>query len=306
MQFGLPLAGSGVRGIRFLLELKKSMIKNVSFNDYDKAALNSIKKNLALNEIKSKKVLLRNDDANLFLLNSSGFDYIDIDPFGSPNAFLDSSIKRISRDGILAITATDTSALCGTYAKACKRKYWATPLRNEIMHEIGLRILIRKCQLIGSQFDKALIPLYSYSKDHYMRVFFSCHKGKSKVDAVLKQHGTYGDAGPLWLGALWDSSLASDMADCFLKKSKGKGLEGMEKELYRFLESIKKESLIDSFGFYEIPALAKKYNLKSIPKQEYLTSEIMKRGYKVSETHFVLNSLRSDISERELVSLMKK
>ena len=73
-------------------------------------------------------------------MNSTGFDYIDVDPFGSPNPFLDAAIKRIARDGILAVTATDTAPLCGTYTNACRRKYWAVPLRNELMHEIGIRI----------------------------------------------------------------------------------------------------------------------------------------------------------------------
>ncbi|MCU0373510.1 MAG: ATP-binding protein, partial [Ignavibacteria bacterium] len=45
-----------------------------------------------------------------------GFDYIDIDPFGSPCPFLDAAIKRLSRGGILAVTATDTSALAGKSA----------------------------------------------------------------------------------------------------------------------------------------------------------------------------------------------
>ena len=44
------------------------------------------------------------------------------------------------------------------------------------MHEIGLRILIRRVQLAGSVYDKALIPILSYSKEHYMRVFFKCEK----------------------------------------------------------------------------------------------------------------------------------
>ena len=117
------LAGSGIRSIRFLLELNKNKIKNIFINDHSKDAIKNIKNNLKLNKIKNKKIIISNSDANLFLLNSMGFDYIDIDPFGTPNMFLDSAVKRISRNGIIAITATDTSALCGTYPKACLRKY---------------------------------------------------------------------------------------------------------------------------------------------------------------------------------------
>jgi len=169
MQIADPLAGSGIRSIRFVKELNKNIIKSIAINDYSKESVKNIKENFKLNKInqKTSSIQFHNDDANLFLLNSKGFDYIDIDPFGTPNPFLDAAVKRIARDGILSVTATDTAPLAGTYPSTCRRKYWAIPLRNEIKHEVGLRILIRKVQLIGAQFDKALIPLCSYSKDHY-------------------------------------------------------------------------------------------------------------------------------------------
>ena len=301
MQIALPLSGSGVRGIRFLKELKKGKIKNISFNDYDTSAINSIKKNLGINKIrKSSKIIISNTDANLFMLNSCGFDYIDLDPFGSPNPFLDSSVTRLSRGGVFGVTATDTSALSGTYFKACVRKYWARPLRNEIMHEIGLRILIRKCQLIGAQFDKALIPIYSYSKDHYMRVFFYCEKGKTKVDGILKQHGMFCDAGPLWIGKMWDEKLADKMYKEYEKEG------GCCAELLKFLRIIKDESKINTIGFYDIPSFAKKLSLKDIPKQELLMSALKSKKYKVSLTHFKMNSIKSDIPREELIKLIKK
>ena len=187
MQIALPLAGSGIRGIRFLKELKKNKIKNISFNDY--SSLAHIKKNLELNKLaKDKRIKLFDKDANLFMLESFGFDYIDIDPFGTPNPFLDNSLVRLSRGGILAVTATDTSALSGSHPTACLRKYWAKPMRNELMHEVGIRILIRKVQLIGAQNDKALTPIFSFSKDHYFRLFFRCEKGKQKLEKLFKEH----------------------------------------------------------------------------------------------------------------------
>ena len=185
MQIGSPLAGTGVREIRFMKELQKGKIKSMAINDYDEKACTSIKENLKLNRINSKKVIVTCEDANIFLLSSSGFDYIDVDPFGSPNPFLDAAVNRLSRQSILAVTATDTSALAGTYPEACLRKYWAMPLRNELMHEIGVRILIRKVQLIGAQYGKALMPIFVYSKDHYYRLFFSCEKSKQAVDEII-------------------------------------------------------------------------------------------------------------------------
>lgn len=294
MQIGSPLAGSGVREIRFFKELKKGIIKSININDISKYAFKKMKKNLLLNKVKSSKVKLFNEDANLFLLKSTGFDYIDIDPFGSPNPFLDSAIRRISRDGILAVTATDTAALTGTYMNPCKRKYWAVPLRNYNMHEAGLRILIRKIQLIGAQYDKALFPIFSYSKEHYFRVFLRCDKSKDKVDEIIAQHGMFQGAGPIWLGRLWDTQLVDIM-----------NIENKFKENERILRIIKDESKINVVGIFDIPGLAKKYKLKALLKQEDIIKKIKQKGFLASETHLRANSIRSDITEKELIAILR-
>ncbi|TKJ17054.1 hypothetical protein CEE44_00780 [Candidatus Woesearchaeota archaeon B3_Woes] len=293
MQMALPLSGTGIRGIRLIKELKKGKIKSISFNDNSENAFKLIKKNLKLNKISKANVF--NQDANLFLLNSSGFDYIDIDPFGSPNHFLNNSIMRLSREGILAVTATDTAALTGTYTNACKRKYWAKPLKNELMHEFGLRILIRKIQLIGTQFDKALTPIFSYSKDHYFRIFFRCEKGKKKVDEIIKLHGYYENSGPIWLGSLWDKKLVVLM-----------GKNNKIEENKKILKIIKEESKIDEVGFYDITKLAKRNKIKVLPKKNDLMNKIKKKKFKVSETHFRENSLRLNINKKEIIKLIKK
>lgn len=293
MSIADPLAGSGVRGIRFLLELRKDKIKTISINDYSSNAIKSIKNNFKLSKIKiNKKIIVKNEDANLFLLNSTGFDYIDVDPFGTPNPYLDSAVRRISREGILAVTATDTSALSGTYPKACLRKYWAVPLRNELMHEIGLRILIRKVQLIGAQYNKALIPLFSYSKEHYMRVFLRCEKSKEAVDEIIAQHGMFMEAGPLWKGKLWDSKLVSEMV-------KNNKIEENEK----ILNIIQEESKVDAVGFYDLHKIAKRHKVE-IPRKEELIKRLRKSGYKASETHFSGVGVRSDISLEKLLGLL--
>jgi len=306
MQIGSPLAGSGVREIRFLLELAKDKIKSIAINDINLNAYNSIKENLALNgftkyiEIKSKedynkkeKIKLSMNDANKFMLNSSGFDYIDIDPFGSPNPFLNNAIARLARDGILAVTATDTACLAGSTIKACLRKYWAMPLRNEAMHENGLRILIRKVQLIGADNEKALIPIFSYFKDHYFRIFFRCEKGKQKADDIIKQHGVYNNAGPLWTGKLWDTKLVNKMINICEDEATA-----------RFLRIIEDESKIDSAGFYNIPLICKKNKLNIIP-QEDIIKKIEDKGFRAAKTHFKGDGIRSNISLNELIRILK-
>tara|TARA_Y100000310_G_scaffold345857_1_gene471554 strand:- start:5733 stop:6785 length:1053 start_codon:yes stop_codon:yes gene_type:complete len=290
------LAGSGIRSIRFAKELKST---SITANDINPTAIKIIKKNQKLNKV---KFTVTNQEANLFLNQQKGFDYIDIDPFGTPNQFLDSSIKKINRFGILAVTATDTSALCGTHPAACKRKYWATPKRDSIMKETALRILIRKIQLIGSQYEKALTPIFSYSDEHYFRVFLHCKKSKSEVDSILKKHEIFNNSGPLWTGALWDQKLTKKMYEF----TKNNDLYNQDKILLKLLNTIKNESKINSLGFYDIHTLCKKNKIKQLPKKEGIINKIKKAKYKVSETHFSPTALRSNIPGKDLIKILKK
>ena len=233
-------------------------------------------KNLELNDIrknsqtKKSDIIIKSEDANKLLLDSKGFDYIDIDPFGSPNDFLENSIIRLSRNGILAVTATDTAPLSGTYPNACMRNYWAKPLRNYLMHEVGLRILIRKIQLIGASHDKALIPIYSYFKDHYFRIFFRCIKSKDEVDKLLKMHkyllycecmnfciSDFNNidckncdksmiySGPMFVGKIFDEDLAKKIYEKSINGDKSNGNKYSNAEKY-FIKTIYEESMIET------------------------------------------------------------
>ncbi len=301
LQIADPLAASGVRSIRFLKELSKGKIKNISINDYDKNSVKLIKENLKLNKLNSNKIVIINSDANLFLLNSRGFDYIDIDPFGTPNLFLDAACKRIARDGILAVTATDTSTLCGTFPKACLRKYWAEQKTSPIMHETGLRILIRKIQLVGAQYGKALIPILSYSKEHYMRVFLRNDKGKHKADEMLKLHGMFNGAGPMWLGSLWNNILTSKIYNNAVQNV----IINKNVELIKFLKIIKDESKINTVGFYDMHDICSRHKIKNLPQKETIKNKIKKLGYQVSGTHFKGEGIRSDIPENMLLKILR-
>ncbi len=74
------MAASGARGLRYASELKES---EVVLNDKNINSVNIIKKNAELNKL---KVRIENEDANT-ILRKEKFDFIDIDPFGSPIYF---------------------------------------------------------------------------------------------------------------------------------------------------------------------------------------------------------------------------
>ncbi len=290
------MAGTGVRSIRLLKELKKGKIERLFANDMNSS--DKIRKNLKINKVKAE---VHSEDANLFLAGSAGFDYIDIDPFGSPNDFLDSSIKHISRGGILGITATDTSVLCGTYPKTSKRTYWADTYRTGFMHESALRILIRKVQLIGMQYEKALIPIFSYTKEHYVRVFFRCIKGRKDCDELVKQHKyilydpktlgyevsdkNFKDGcvaiGPLFTGSLNYKNLVKKMLS-----------QTEDKEAKKLLETIYDES--DIVGCYDIHSLCKKLKI-TVPNYESLLKKC-----KGTRVHYNVNGVKTKLPLEQL------
>lgn len=286
----LPLCGTGIRGIRFILELPKTALGEIYFNDISPTAIKQVKKNVKRNKIQiTNKIHFSCTEGNLFLRSNKPFDYIDIDPFGSPNPFLDSAIARLSKNGVLAVTATDTAALCGTAERACHRKYWALPLHGELMHEIGLRILIRKVQLIGMHYEKALVPILSYSRDHYMRAFFICKKGNDTVEMLWRHHQMFKGAGPLWTGPLHDTGIVQRMA----RLSKDP-----------FLEVIAEESTLPLVGFYDLHELCSTHKISSLPKLTEIISQIQKTHPAV-RTHFCPWGMKSTIPEEKLIGLLQ-
>ncbi|PIN81840.1 hypothetical protein COV11_01000, partial [Candidatus Woesearchaeota archaeon CG10_big_fil_rev_8_21_14_0_10_30_7] len=188
-----------------------------------------------------------------------------------------------------------------------KRKYLSVPLRNELMHEIGIRILIRKVQLIGAQYDKAFIPVFSHSTRHYMRVYFKHSRKKSDVDELFKNHQFFHycnfcmnhfvsmnekeecckdmlTAGPVWTGNLWEDNLVEKM------------IEYSEHKF--FLKTILGESKMNTIGFYDMHKFASKLKI-SPPKKELL----LKHGV---STHFTPTGIKTKLSVKEFMKLFKK
>ncbi len=327
----LPMEASGIRAARILHELvfqKLFLPKKILINDLSADAIRYAQENVELNiagiakedmpEIKFSTL-----DASIFLRSQHPLDYIDLDPFGTPNPFLDAAVQKLARGGLIAVTATDTSALAGTYPKATAKKYWSVPTRTWLMHESGMRILARKVQLIGTQYDKALYPILSVSTDHYYRIFFRCAQSHTDVHNILSQHAymhiclTCDDfstskenhgvckscgkdlqvAGPMWLGALHDPKivqLAVEYASKFIAKE--------YREVNTVLASILEESRIDVVGCHDLHRLASTNNIQ-VPRRDeviaILGSDAVRTQY---EGHFIKTTLSKEL----LIDAMKK
>ncbi|RJS68315.1 tRNA (guanine(10)-N(2))-dimethyltransferase, partial [Candidatus Bathyarchaeota archaeon] len=264
-----PLAGCGVRGTRFAVEVDG--VKKVVMNDINEKAFKLASYNVEMNKL-DKRVLVRNEDAN-FLLSSYGaprkrFDAIDIDPFGSPTPYIDSAVRALRSGGLLALTATDMAPLCGVYPKACIRKYGGKPLRTEYCHEIAVRLLAGCLATTAAKHDMGVDILFSQSTDHYIRLYAKIEHGAKKADRTLQNmgyilhcfkcfhretvkglllsehHGKCGEcgskldvAGPLWLGKIFDKHFCGLME----REAEGKKLR-FKRRIWKILALTREES----------------------------------------------------------------
>jgi len=279
------MSASGARAVRLKKELGSGI--EVTANDLNPSARKLMKKNAVLNKV-TLHITSENAESKF-----GTFDYIDVDPFGTPVPYLDAAVKSLRNNGILAVTATDTSNLCGTYPAACFRKYGAKPLRNELMNEIGIRILMKKVQEVGAQYEIALTPIFCHTSSHYMRVYFRAKQGADRADAILKEHGFFKKAGPLWLGKLWDEELVEKM-----------NAQNFGYETEQLIYTIKQEAKIHTLGFFDLHRLAKDKRIKHLPKINEVIYKLIDKGFKASRTHFNMNAIRTNASEKDVLKFI--
>ena len=320
-----PLAGVGVRGLRYAKEVQG--VAKVIANDRSREASELTKRNIELNGLASL-VEVRNEDANVLLWENRGrFNYVDLDPFGSPAPFVDAACAALARRGMLAITATDTAPLSGTHVKACLRRYGARPLKTEYCHELGIRILVGFVQRVAGKHGLALAPVLAHATRHYFRIYLRARRGPSFADELLAQQGyvshcsacgrrkfiqgaavglpsscecgsEFIHAGPLWLGRLIDLAFVHAVAGDLAKRNFKFG----QQELV-FLARCAEEANGPP-TFYDMHELAKRAGA-SPPKIIGLIGKLRGRGYFASRTHFLGTGFRTNAPMDEIVKIFK-
>tara|TARA_B100001093_G_scaffold122440_1_gene115135 strand:+ start:1199 stop:2563 length:1365 start_codon:yes stop_codon:yes gene_type:complete len=174
----------------------------------------------------------RNKDARIAMIES-GYQWIDLDPFGSPVQFLDAALQGLSRTGVLEITATDTAALTGSSASSQARRYGAKGIVDVYAHDDAVRLLLATVATSAARLDKSITPLMALFDGHHVRI--SClvktsRENASKISNSIGwrvreqdipyrfvQHPTPEQveraSGPMWIGPLWDKEIAGRMTE---------------------------------------------------------------------------------------------
>ncbi len=289
------MTATGSRAVRIANEVPDT---EVVANDINPGTIPYIEENIRLNNLTN----CRANRENLHvLLAKEVFDYVDLDPFGSPVPFLHSAIQGCKRNGYLAVTATDTAPLAGAHRAKCERRYGARPLRGPMCHEMALRILIGFIAREAAKFDKGIIPMLSFSIDHYVRTYVQMKNGAAAADDSLSQlvYVAYDpetlersisptpDAehcyGPVWGGKLFDRDLLGRMSP-----------EGMadEKRCARMLK-VWREELDCNPYMYDVSEIASNVKV-STPRYDDFMEALSKEGA-ASRTHMSPTGFKTDL-----------
>ena len=171
-------------------------------------------------------------DARMAMVQGS-FQWIDVDPFGSPITFIDGALQALGRVGVLEVTATDTAALTGSSASSGMRRYGHKGIVDLYAHDDAVRVLLGTIATRAAQLDRAIEPILALFDGHHVRVSVLVRKSKQGADRnrelmgwrvrtedkpyTFTNHPTSEQlersSGPMWIGPLWNEEICSRMTE---------------------------------------------------------------------------------------------
>ncbi|MEM2935752.1 MAG: tRNA (guanine(10)-N(2))-dimethyltransferase [Candidatus Bathyarchaeia archaeon] len=313
-----PFTGCGIRGIRFAAEVKG--IEKLILGDINPRAVELARFNIERNGL-ANRVFVMEKDANTILGEHAAprkrFDFIDVDPFGSPAPYLDSAVRALRSGGLLALTATDLAPLCGVYPRACVRKYGGKSLRTEYCQELAVRLLMGCLTMTAARHGIGVEFPFSHSTDHYIRVYARIQYGARKADRSVQEMGyvlhcftclhreavkgviprlkwdcpqcgsSLSVAGPLWLGKVSDQAFCVSME----KEAAGRNLK-QERSILKLL-GLTRDEAEGPATYYVTDKICDQLGVPTPPLTAVL-EELKKEGFQAVPTHFNSKGFKTD------------
>lgn len=329
-----PLTGSGVRTLRYLNECRGDF--KAILCDANPLAAETAQKNVEALGFSNRAEVVHGD-AKLLLMSKSReqrFDFVDIDPFGTPAPYLYAAVQSINpREGLLAITATDMPVLCGVHPKIALRRYGGFSTRTPYTHEIAVRLLNGFIYNVAGACDCSIKPLAVLSTDHYVRTWVKIEANRTEANLQAREIGTIlyctgcmhseiralsmkvedssfehqkdgctgpiRVAGPLWIGELFSTEYLMDTI---------KAHENVDRETYHrrvpdMLEKMMGESALTNRPYIDIHSLCDLYNLTP-PKNQIIIDGLKEQGFEVTRTHFKPTAIRTTAPVSEITRII--
>ncbi|MBO3762893.1 MAG: hypothetical protein JTT16_04835 [Candidatus Brockarchaeota archaeon] len=321
LRYGEVMTGVGVRCIRAILETNTKLICEI--NDINKKAIELAEKNLNINGVRNK-VKTFCVDARMFSLMHSApkdrFDYLDLDPFGSPAEFIESALLSVKHEGHVGITATDTATLLGNNSIKTFLKYGVIASRIQFNKEFGIRALIASIALTATKQEIGIVPELAYSEKHYIRVYVKVLRGKKyakesisnlgfvlyntkenswetiKMEDVIKNNWEKGEnhqiIGPIWLSKYIDNELVKSMYN--------NSFELSQESVDMILKIANENSEI--VGYYDTDLISKSLNVSS-RKVQKLINKIKEKGYVATRTLYDPKGIKTNMPNSEFIKI---
>ncbi len=286
-------AATGVRGLRLLRE--SGALRSLWLTEANPRSFPVLSTNV---QGEPRATADRADAAQL--PRSAPFDYVDLDPYGSPLPLLDRAVEATRDGGWLAVSATDLPVLAGAQAKACRRLYGAEPARGRLGPEGAVRLLVATVLRAVAGRGRSAHPRLAYVGGHHVRAYVELAPGPPEAGPIGTiaegdEHGPplgRASVGPLWLGPLVDRDLASRLA-VFPTAERGR-------ELARLLKDLRGDAEVDRPFYYEANALASRLHLPLPPPRDALIAELRARGHRAAPTHVRPEGVRTDAERTEV------
>ena len=245
------LCATGIRVRRWKNEIESNLLSrlHITANDLDVNALDwaihSIHSDV-LNDasflpddeqdlpnfIERNGIRFQHCDARLAMVQGS-FQWIDVDPFGSPISFIDGALQALGRAGVLEVTATDTAALTGSSATSGKRRYGHKGIVDFYAHDDAVRVLLGTIATRAAQLDRAVEPILALFDGHHVRVSVLVRKSKQGADKTRELMGwrlrteeepylfvrhpspeeMKRSSGPMWIDPIWNQEICSRLTE---------------------------------------------------------------------------------------------
>ena len=309
---------TGIRAVRYAIE--NTNVGLVYASDIDEQAAYLARLNVGLNRLEDKVKVYRTDFRELLYrlrLQREPILYIDVDPYGTPQPFLQPSLEVVGHRGMIGVTATDLAVLEGGKPRVAYRRYGSRIVKTVLSKEVAVRTLLGYIARVAASLDKSIRPLLSYYNGHYIRLFAVVERGAKRADAMINSSMGYAHycwasgfmlldkeyqilscprgekpltLGPLWIGGTVDPGF---LVECKrLLRDRYRYVSSHDKIL-KLLETLIGESEIQDKIFVSLVDVARSLGL-NVPKRDHIIEALRELGYKAVKTHYSSTGLRTN------------
>jgi tRNA (guanine26-N2/guanine27-N2)-dimethyltransferase len=306
------MSGCGVRSLRYWLESRADWV----WANEGNPELSSVLHQNLEEAIASGCCQVTHLDANRVFFecynHKDYYDFVDVDCFGSPAPYLNTSLWATKIGGLLYLTSTDGRTATGHAPQSSLSTYGAYARNHPAAHEQGLRLLIGSVQQQAAAKGLGVEPIFSLQVGQTYRVMLRliatqaltaenygflgyCHHcgdyqtvAWRKLGRVACPHDSHPLtlSGPMWLGVLHEQ--------LYLRRMELLAKEWNWLKRVQLLQTMQAEADLPPY-FYTLSEIGHRGRM-DIPKRSHLIQALQAQGYRASPTHINAQAIKTDAS----------